>query len=101
LSNKLFYDNKLKNGVSEKDRDPLIDGMPPLMIIDTIGKENFSQFSNSTFNEQEIKVVSHLAEMFINSGIQPTDIGIIALCKGNPHSNTIQTTLKLSKSLQS
>jgi superfamily I DNA and/or RNA helicase len=85
----LFYDNKLKNGVSEKDRDPLIDGMPPLMIIDTIGKENFSQFSSSTFNEQEIKVVAHLAELFINSGIQPTDIGIIALCKSISNSNRL------------
>eukprot|EP01080_Neovahlkampfia_damariscottae_P004972 gene4972-8566_t len=92
LSNTLFYNNKLKNGVSKKERDSLIDGMPPLMIVDTNGRENFSQYSNSTFNDQEVSVVVKLTSLFLDSGIDAHDIGVIALY--NTQSSKISTDFK-------
>lgn len=77
LSNHLFYQGKIKNGISEKDRESLVSGLPPIVIIDTEGKEKFSV--SSIYNSEEIKVVLKLVNMLIEYGIEESSIGVISL----------------------
>lgn len=77
LSNELFYSGKIKNGITEKDRESLIPGLAPIVVINAIGKEVFS--SSSVYNNEEIRVVLKLVNMLIEYGIEETKIGVISL----------------------
>lgn len=37
ISNKLFYDRRLLNGVTAEDRKPLIEGLPTVTFVDVGG----------------------------------------------------------------
>lgn len=81
ISNTLFYQNKLLNGISHEDRAPLVGELPPIIMIDTInGKEQV--FGDSYYNESEIIVISNMIQKMINLyGIAQEQIGVISLYK--------------------
>ena len=78
LSNKLFYDGRLVDGISNTDREPLI-SLPPVAFMDTRGTEKQND-DNSYYNELEISVVKELVSFLTCQGVAYEEIGIIALC---------------------
>jgi hypothetical protein len=79
LSNKMFYKNQLKDGIDPKDRPAVVRGLPPLVIVDTQGRETHSESSGSNYNEAEVKVVLKLVELLLQEGVDKDDIGVISL----------------------
>lgn len=80
FSSRVFYDSKLKNGVSVEDRTPEQTVFPwpsdiPLVFWKSLGPH--AAVKNSYLNESEaekvLKVVQHLCEQ----GVNPNNIGII------------------------
>ncbi|XP_028513457.1 protein ZGRF1 [Exaiptasia diaphana] len=81
VANRLFYGGRLTNGVSEEDRAPLVEFAPTLCFYDvTKGKEKCGQ-DGSYYNEEEAKFIVFLIECFLESGLEPAQIGVITLYK--------------------
>ncbi|ORX93560.1 P-loop containing nucleoside triphosphate hydrolase protein, partial [Basidiobolus meristosporus CBS 931.73] len=81
LSNRLFYQSKLIDGVCESERQALVPDLPPLLFINVNGNEQQHSRSKSYFNSNEVGVVALAAKGFLEIGIQPQNIGIITLYK--------------------
>lgn len=80
ITNELFYDKKLVDGITEEDREALIPGMPPVLVIDCEnGTETLE--NNSYKNELETKAIIHFIQLLLQNGIAHEDIGVIALYK--------------------
>ncbi|KAI8988413.1 AAA domain-containing protein [Mycotypha africana] len=100
ISNKLFYEQRLLNGVTEQDRKPLIAGLPTLLFIDMgVGKEQKAVKNNSYSNDAEMSVVLKLLGRLTSCQVAVEDIGVISLYKEqvdrlNEHLNTEQATNK-------
>ncbi|KAG2387469.1 hypothetical protein C9374_001801 [Naegleria lovaniensis] len=80
ITNELFYQNKLIDGITESDREPLIPGMPPVMVLDCEEGVEVSE-NTSIKNDLEAKVILHFIKLLLQNGIAPQDIGVIALYK--------------------
>ena len=81
IPNELFYQNMLKDGVTENDRKPLI-RLKPLVAYDCRnGVARKDTVSNSYSNEYEAKVILKLLRHLINDGVPEESIGIICLYK--------------------
>jgi superfamily I DNA and/or RNA helicase len=82
LSNKLFYNNELLDGVTPIERAPLAPDIPTLLFCDTEdnGQER-QDVTGSIFNLYEAQVVVHLVAMLLERGVNGNDIGVIALYK--------------------
>ena len=79
IPNELFYQNALKDGVTENDRKPLI-RLKPLVAYDCRnGVARKDTISNSYSNEYEAKVILKLLRHLINDGVPEESIGIICL----------------------
>lgn len=74
----MYYDNKICDGITEEDRPALVEGLPPVMVIDTVGRENQSE-GGSNSNEQEVLVVMKLINLLLLEGVEEDDIGVISL----------------------
>jgi DNA replication ATP-dependent helicase Dna2 len=71
VSNRLFYDGRLKSGVSESERQP-VDGMPVVFIPVESSRDGRS-------NVDEARVVVDLVRSFIRDrGIHPDTIGVVS-----------------------
>src|SRR3546814_1535624 len=46
LVNKLFYGGKLLNGITEDDRKPIIENLPPLLFTETRSEEHTSELQS-------------------------------------------------------
>lgn len=82
FSNHLFYNDKLKDGVKEKNRpiNPRIcypNGDAPLCFYHVVGNETVGGNGSSYMNMTEGKAVIELTLSLINSGVEPSQIGII------------------------
>ncbi|KAG8454051.1 hypothetical protein GDO86_000620 [Hymenochirus boettgeri] len=80
ISNELFYNNLLMNGVSENDRSPLLDWLPTLCFYSVNGTEQV-EGNNSFNNMEEAKFTVKLIQSLITSGIEGSMIGVITLYK--------------------
>nr|CAG4715593.1 unnamed protein product [Naegleria fowleri] len=89
ITNELFYQNKLVDGIKDSDREPLIPGMPPVMVVDCEEGVEVSE-NNSVKNDLEADVIVHFIKLLLQNGIAHQDIGVIALYK------TQETFLKTS-----
>ncbi|XP_032863020.2 protein ZGRF1 [Tyto alba] len=80
IANELFYEGNLIDGVSEKDRSPLLDWLPTLCFYSVNGVEQVER-DNSFYNMAEIHFTVKLIQSLIASGIEGSAIGVITLYK--------------------
>ncbi|KFQ64210.1 Uncharacterized protein C4orf21, partial [Phaethon lepturus] len=80
IANELFYEGNLIDGVSEKDRSPLLDWLPTLCFYSVNGVEQIER-DNSFYNMAEVHFTVKLIQCLIASGIEGSAIGVITLYK--------------------
>ncbi|XP_074946184.1 5'-3' DNA helicase ZGRF1 isoform X4 [Phalacrocorax aristotelis] len=80
IANELFYEGDLIDGVSEKDRGPLLDWLPTLCFYSVNGVEQMER-DNSFYNTAEAHFTVKLIQSLIASGIEGSAIGVITLYK--------------------
>uniref|UniRef100_A0A8C5M2X6 5'-3' DNA helicase ZGRF1 n=1 Tax=Leptobrachium leishanense TaxID=445787 RepID=A0A8C5M2X6_9ANUR len=80
VTNELFYDGHLLNGVSEDDRKPLLDWLPTLCFYNANGIE-MVEGSNSFHNVEEANFTVKLIQSLIATGIEGSMIGVVTLYK--------------------
>ncbi|XP_055571181.1 protein ZGRF1 isoform X8 [Falco cherrug] len=80
IANELFYEGNLINGVSEKDRSPLLDWLPTLCFYNVNGVEQIER-DNSFYNMAEVHFAVKLIQALVASGIKGSAIGLITLYK--------------------
>ncbi|KAJ7515536.1 hypothetical protein O6H91_22G017200 [Diphasiastrum complanatum] len=82
ISNNLFYNGQLKNGCSEVQRLPLVEGLPPLLFFEThdLGREVRDNL-NSYCNLYEAKLACQLVTHLLKKGVLGNQIGVIVLYK--------------------
>ncbi|XP_013386609.1 protein ZGRF1-like [Lingula anatina] len=77
MASTLFYGGLLKDGVSEKDREPLMKSCPPLCFIDVSkGQEAWNRLG-SIYNKEEAAFVASLLKKLLSEGLKPAQIGVI------------------------
>ncbi|CAB4015111.1 ZGRF1 isoform X2 [Paramuricea clavata] len=81
LSNRLFYNDRLLDGVNAEEREPLVDFVPTLCFYNVSnGREECSQ-DGSYFNSAEAKFVVVLIKSLLESEVEPKQIGVITQYK--------------------
>ncbi|NXH16506.1 ZGRF1 protein, partial [Bucco capensis] len=80
IANELFYEGKLIDGVSERERSPLLDWLPTLCFYNVNGVEQIER-DNSFYNMAEVHFTVKLIQSLIASGIEGSAIGVITLYK--------------------
>ncbi|KAM9295737.1 5'-3' DNA helicase ZGRF1 [Morus bassanus] len=80
IANELFYEGNLIDGVSEKERSPLLDWLPTLCFYSVNGVEQMER-DNSFYNTAEVHFTVKLIQSLIASGIEGSAIGVITLYK--------------------
>ncbi|XP_026524406.1 protein ZGRF1 [Notechis scutatus] len=80
ITNELFYEGILLNGISEIDRSPLLDWLPTLCFYNVNGSEQI-EADNSFYNMAESFFIVKLIQSLVASGIDGSMIGIITLYK--------------------
>ncbi|CEG80934.1 hypothetical protein RMATCC62417_15195 [Rhizopus microsporus] len=81
ISNKLFYDRRLLNGVTPQDREPLLEGLPTVLFVDIGGTEQKSARTNSFWNDTEVSVTAKILQSMIELNVLPSEIGVVSLYK--------------------
>lgn len=80
ISNELFYNSTLLDGVTENDRGPYISNLSPLSFLNVEGNE-VKQFDGSFCNFAEVDAISKLVSILLKFGVAGNDIGLISLYK--------------------
>ncbi|XP_055484271.1 protein ZGRF1 [Psammomys obesus] len=80
IANDLFYEGSLVNGVSEKERSPVLEWLPTLCFYNVAGAEQV-QSENSFQNVAEAAFTLKLIQSLIASGVAGSMIGVITLYK--------------------
>ncbi|XP_074677586.1 5'-3' DNA helicase ZGRF1 [Strix aluco] len=80
IANELFYEGNLIDGVSKKDRSPLLDWLPTLCFYSVNGVEQIER-DNSFYNMAEVHFTVKLIQCLVASGIEASAIGVITLYK--------------------
>ncbi|XP_077611121.1 5'-3' DNA helicase ZGRF1 [Crocuta crocuta] len=80
ISNDLFYEGNLMNGISETERSPLLEWLPTLCFYNVKGLEQIER-DNSFHNVAEAAFTLKLIQSLIASGIAGSVIGVITLYK--------------------
>ncbi|XP_060102897.1 protein ZGRF1 [Heteronotia binoei] len=80
ISNNLFYEGNLLDGISETDRNPLVDWLPTLCFYNVNGSEQMER-DNSFHNMAESFFTVKLIQSLMASGIEGSMIGVITLYK--------------------
>ncbi|XP_058577603.1 protein ZGRF1 isoform X7 [Neofelis nebulosa] len=80
VSNDLFYEGNLMNGISETERSPLLEWLPTLCFYNVKGLEQIER-DNSFHNVAEAAFTLKLIQSLIVSGIAGSVIGVITLYK--------------------
>lgn len=81
LSNNLFYERRLINGVTEHKRPALFSDMPHVCFVNVNGTEKRRPGYQSYHNDSEIRVTVQALRSLLLLGISPVDIGVISLCE--------------------
>jgi hypothetical protein len=81
LSNSLFYERRLINGVTERKRPALFPELPHVCFVNVNGTEKRRPGYQSYHNDNEIRVTVQALRALVLLGISPIDIGVISLCK--------------------
>uniref|UniRef100_A0A8C9FGN5 5'-3' DNA helicase ZGRF1 n=1 Tax=Pavo cristatus TaxID=9049 RepID=A0A8C9FGN5_PAVCR len=80
IANELFYEGNLIDGVSEKERSPLLDWLPTLCFYSISGLEQIER-DNSFYNMAEVHFTVKLIQSLIASGIDGSAVGVITFYK--------------------
>ncbi|XP_021250393.1 protein ZGRF1 isoform X3 [Numida meleagris] len=80
IANELFYEGNLIDGVSEKERSPLLDWLPTLCFYSVNGLEQ-TERDNSFYNMAEVHFTVKLIQSLIASGIDGSAVGVITFYK--------------------
>ncbi|KAM3831467.1 5'-3' DNA helicase ZGRF1 [Vipera latastei] len=80
ITNELFYEGIMLNGISETDRSPLLDWLPTLCFYNVNGSEQI-EADNSFYNMAESFFIVKLIQSLIASGVDGSMIGVITLYK--------------------
>ena len=80
LSNHLFYEDKLINGVSPTDRSAHVSNLMPLSFVDIGNGLEEQSYDGSYFNINEINSVLNICRSLLTRGVDAENIGVIALC---------------------
>jgi hypothetical protein len=75
LANRLFYNNRLKNGCDASQRPSLVGGLPPLVFADCRGSQE--RACGSICNKKDAVLCTQISQKLIHTGIPSQDIGII------------------------
>lgn len=78
--NQTFYDGKLET--ADQNRDWKIDDLSPLMGVHIKGSEQKRGGSHSYYNPDEAEAAAKQVKLLANSGLSPSDIGVIAAYRG-------------------
>jgi superfamily I DNA and/or RNA helicase len=82
LASTLFYQNRLKNGVEVKDREPLAPQLAPLTFVNVQNGKTEKSSEGSYWNEQEFMAVKDWVRRLVEEySIDLKSIGVISLCK--------------------
>jgi hypothetical protein len=92
ISNQLFYENRLESGISPEKRSSLLSNLQPITFVCAQGNE--SRRGGSFTNPSEAKFIVALVKLFSGRGVDPKQIGIISLYKGQ--ASFVQEQLKES-----
>eukprot|EP00730_Choanoeca_flexa_P018671 TRINITY_DN9090_c0_g1_i1.p1 TRINITY_DN9090_c0_g1~~TRINITY_DN9090_c0_g1_i1.p1 ORF type:complete len:1018 (+),score=309.09 TRINITY_DN9090_c0_g1_i1:46-3054(+) len=91
ISNAMFYEQQLRDGVDAAKRPALV-ALPPLAMFDVaIGREERDRYGSYRNNHEACFVVG-LLDYLIEHGIEPVDIGVICLYKAQ--AQLVQSKLK-------
>ncbi|KAL7982028.1 hypothetical protein Chor_001085, partial [Crotalus horridus] len=80
ITNELFYEGIMLNGISETDRSPLLDWLPTLCFYNVNGSEQI-EADNSFYNMAESFFIVKLIQSLIASRVDGSMIGVITLYK--------------------
>ncbi|XP_072191172.1 5'-3' DNA helicase ZGRF1 isoform X2 [Excalfactoria chinensis] len=80
IANELFYEGNLIDGVSEKERSPLLDWLPTLCFYSVSGLEQIER-DNSFYNMAEVHFTVKFIQSLIASGIDGSAVGVITFYK--------------------
>uniref|UniRef100_A0A8C2T7C4 5'-3' DNA helicase ZGRF1 n=1 Tax=Coturnix japonica TaxID=93934 RepID=A0A8C2T7C4_COTJA len=80
IANELFYEGNLIDGVSEKERSPLLDWLPTLCFYSVSGLEQIER-DNSFYNMAEVHFTVKLIQSLIASDIDGSAVGVITFYK--------------------
>ncbi|XP_051021655.1 protein ZGRF1 [Acomys russatus] len=80
IANDLFYEGNLVNGISERERSPVLEWLPTLCFYNVPGAEQVER-ENSFQNVAEAAFTLKLIQSLIASGIAGSMIGVITLYK--------------------
>ncbi|EGG21926.1 prematurely terminated mRNA decay factor-like protein [Cavenderia fasciculata] len=82
LSNKLFYDNALNDGILPASRPPLISNLSPITLIESdIGSEQHDSFTGGFYNDGEANLIFSMIDILTRNGIKESQIGVICFYK--------------------
>ncbi|XP_029774198.1 protein ZGRF1 isoform X2 [Suricata suricatta] len=84
ISNDLFYEGNLMNGISETERSPLLEWLPTLCFYNVQGLEQIER-DNSFHNVAEAAFTLKLIQSLIASGTAGSAIGVVTLYKSQAH----------------
>ncbi|XP_028616260.1 protein ZGRF1 isoform X1 [Grammomys surdaster] len=80
IANDLFYEGNLVNGISERERSPVLEWLPTLCFYNVTGAEQVER-ENSFVNVAEATFTLKLIQSLIASGVEGCMIGVITLYK--------------------
>ncbi|WP_408960542.1 DEAD/DEAH box helicase [Natrinema sp. 74] len=78
--NDTFYDGKLKT--ADQCREWTVDDLKPIIGIDIAGEERRQTHGNSLYNHEEAQAVAKQVKLLVQSGLDPSDIGVITAYSG-------------------
>eukprot|EP01132_Coremiostelium_polycephalum_P007602 gene7602-9347_t len=81
LSNKLFYNGVLFDGISDMERPSLIPNLPPVVCCDAENGSEILDNGGSYYNEMESDIVLTMIEILLSKGVTDNQIGVICLYK--------------------
>lgn len=80
IANDLFYEGSLVNGISERERSPVLEWLPTLCFYNVTGAEQVER-ENSFVNVAEATFTLKLIQSLMASGVESCMIGVITLYK--------------------
>ncbi|XP_041056145.1 protein ZGRF1-like [Carcharodon carcharias] len=84
ITNELFYNGNLRDGLSASNLNPLLDWLPTLCFYNVKGRDQLDM-DGSCHNVEEATFTMKLIQSLIASGIKGSMIGVITLYKSQMH----------------
>ncbi|XP_063446404.1 5'-3' DNA helicase ZGRF1-like isoform X2 [Mytilus trossulus] len=88
VSNSLFYNNVLRNGIAVEDREPVMDELPALCFYDVCDGLEINDRDGSFYNDKEAEFIIFLIEVLVDREVDPDRIGVISLYKSQMYKIT-------------